>query len=443
MGTGSRWRGRLGAIVLVIMMAGGATSCGWDLPGTTSGRAPDPSSTVPAATSEIPSTSPPTSTTTVTATAPPAAPVRITQMPAYLCAPTTPIDLPDGSFTPRTWPPGAPLAGVPAIGTQQFQAVEGDDDLIRFGIPAVDPNASTREDTTSVLTVGHLDRATGAFEPLLTLERCAATAVRTDGTYVWVVARTGDASTLVEIDLRTGTSTWTATIRNLQWWSADGDALLLALGGASDDGTSQRYPPFGIDTIEKGTGRSLASVDIQPEYAIAMPSDSALWIRSPERGNEAGPFREIDPTTGAEQRSVTPSTTEVPVIQDGSMWAPVDEGVERRDLDTLDTEILDAPAGSASYTHLYLGASGAWAVDITDPASRTVTITRIDTDAGSIAGTYRYQTYAAVGDRSGTAHPILPQLEVDAIGARTWWPAAPYEGTGPQPPWAIFEIVIP
>ena len=444
MDIGSRRGERLRALVLVIVMAAaGATACGSDPTGTTSGSAPAPSSTVPVGTSAITGTSRPTSSTSVATTRPPATVGRIQQIPAYPCAPTAPIVLPDGSFTPRTWPPGAPMAGLASMGTQQFQAVEGDDDLIWFGTPPVDPDAITGEDGTSVLTIGELDRASGAFDPVLTLERCAATAVRSDGTYVWVVARSGDGSTLVEIDLRTGASTWTATMRNLQWWSTNGDVLQLALGGASDGGTARRDAPFGIETIEKGTGRTIASIDIQPEHAIAMPSDSALWIRSSGSGNAEGPFREIDLTTGAELRSVTPSTTEVPVIQDGSMWTPLDEGVERRDLETLDAEILGAPAGSGSYVHLYLGASGAWAVDVTDPVARTVTITRIDTEAAVVAGTYTFPTYAAVGDRSGTAHPMLPQLQVDAVGARAWWPIAPYEGTGPQPPWAVFEIVIP
>lgn len=450
MGGQPRRRIRTLVVMIAIVVAGGV-ACASDPP--TSASAP---TAAPAGSDRPPGTATPShpgsSTTSTTRPAPAhrdASSARLgPQHDGPLCSPTTPVEVSDGSFTPPTPQPGSAMGDAPSIGRLGFTTIA--DDLIMFGTPPIDPSSIGNDEASSVVAVGDLDRERGVFDQRFALDRCPVIDARTDGTDLWLLARTGsDASILVEVDLETGRPRWKQPVEGLEWWVVDGDAVRLALGGAVDDGSSRTRPPFGVETIEKGTGRSLASVDVQAERAEAMPSDSALWIRAAGRGHENEPFREVDLTSGALLRSVDPprsidndAVAAVPVIQDGAMWAAVRGGVERRPLDTLVPQTIGTPAYPDGYLRMVVGPGGVWTVGLVDDAL-TVAVSRVDTTTATLQGSFTYTTYTATADRSGTEYPQMPQLAVDTHGARTRAPTVPDDGSGDVRPFAFFEIVIP
>ena len=442
-------------LVLVLALALAAVGCGSETAGPSDAGAAgttQPDRTVPRSTTE---NAPPTTravTTTSTSKRPLAEEMadRIEDASDVpICVevpPSTPVEIPEGFFAPRTVQPGAQMAGASTLGAGDFTTVVGDDDLTVIQVP---------QDRSDLVTlIGDLDRTTGAFERRIALGRCRVASAETDGTHLWllIAPQEGgvDKTYLVEVALATGATTWKARLGSLAWWQPDGDVVRVGVGGAHIGHSYPEGPPppFGVETIEVGTGAVVASVDIQPMFPRALASDDGLWIRSQayetsDRLASDDPFREIDLATGTKTRSFAPEPGQIPVIQDGAMWTLVPGGVERRPLDTTVPQVISVETGSDLAAELYVGPSGAWVVSVPVPDQLTVIISRIDTTTGVLQGSFSYTTYATTMDRSGAVGPVRPYLRVDAHGARAEALAAPYDGGGEPPARGWYEIVVP
>lgn len=357
------------------------------------------------------------------------------------------LELHPGQFEPRTTRPDAQMAGASSIGGRGFGSVRGDADLVMVDAPPGDRH------TRPVVVVGYLDRVTGSFERRVGLDRCPAIDSLSDGTSLWVVALLAQGGTsekyfLLELDLRTGTRTWARQIAEPpRWWQATDGRLELALGGDRD---AIREPfdtiPFGIDTVEAGTGRLVGSVEVQPVRPDAvMASDSSLWIRPLRADLGGGPYQEIDRATGATVRTVELPPRTSPVIHGGAIWSTNPDGIlERRPLDTLEPGVVAYGSSPIPGSQLFAGPSGVWLLSVSGPTRTTVTLTRIDPATATDRGSFSYESYSAVQDRSGASRAVLPTISVDAYGVHADEWTTRWDGTGETPPArAVFEVVIP
>lgn len=357
------------------------------------------------------------------------------------------LELHPGQFEPRTFPPDAQMKGAARIAGRPFTSVRGDADLVIADVPPADRHPRS-------MVMGYLDRETGSFKRRVGLDRCPVMGSLSDGTTLWVVGQLAQGGmsekyVLVELDLRTGTRTWARQIAEPpRWWQVVGARLELALGGDRD---AIREPfdtiPFGIDTVETGTGRLVGSVDVQsvrPDDVMA--SDGSLWIRASRADLGGGPYQEIDRATGATIRTAELPPRTSSVIHGGAIWSTNPDGVlERRPLDTLEAGVVDYGSGPIPGSQLFAGSSGVWLLSVSGPTRTTVTLTRIDPATATDRGSFSYESYSAVQDRSGASRAVLPTISVDAYGVHTDEWTTRWDGNGDPPPAgrAVFEVVIP